>query len=320
MFTTNSEDYRDLKLIFGNEKRIQKIDYFFHNANSALKRNILSKYPFDMKASNMEDRIWSKKILSLNKNYQIVYQPKASVFHHHGLHHSNKEKRLKGVVKIMKSMEKDNLIPEVLKPEKQNIYAFIVGKVPSKNQLKFYKTNLKLIRELKNNKNIKKIIILTDIKFKKIIEKIETNKFIFISRDKKNKKQKIIELIKTIYLKFKNFDIDYLMYFNLDYENRPNNVISKLLSTLTKKNIEISTFAYQVDTNIWESKKGKYKSKSSQLGYKKNSKIFFNTLYGLGSLFFFNSLKKKMQEMHIEMLKFKNPIYLQRFSKTDYEN
>ena len=28
MFTTNSEDYRDLKLIFGNEKRIQKIDYY----------------------------------------------------------------------------------------------------------------------------------------------------------------------------------------------------------------------------------------------------------------------------------------------------
>ena len=31
-------------------------------------------------------------------------------------------------------------------------------------------------------------------------------------------------------------------------------------------------------------------------------------------------MQKKMQEMHIEMLKFKNPIYLQRFSKTDYEN
>ena len=28
MFSTNSQDYRDLKLIFGNEKRIQKIDYF----------------------------------------------------------------------------------------------------------------------------------------------------------------------------------------------------------------------------------------------------------------------------------------------------
>ena len=48
MFSTNSQDYR-FKLIFGNEKRIQKIDYFFHNANSAIKRNILKKYPFSEK-------------------------------------------------------------------------------------------------------------------------------------------------------------------------------------------------------------------------------------------------------------------------------
>lgn len=320
MFTTNSEDYRDLKLIFGNEKRIQKIDYFFHNANSALKRNILKKYPFNENATNMEDRIWSKQILSLKKNYQIVYQPKASVFHHHGLHHSNKKKRLNGVIKIMKSIEQDNLIPEVLKPEKQSIFAFIVGKIPSKNQKSFYKTNLKLVKDLKNNNNIKKIIVLTDRKFKNKIEKIASNKFIFIRRNKINKKQKIIDLIKTVYSKFKNYDIDYLMYFNLDYTNRPKNVVSKLLNTVTKKNIEISTFAYQVDTNIWEAKQGKYKSKNSQLGQKSNSKIFFNTLYGLGSLFFFNSLKKNTQEMNIEMIKFKNPIYLQRFSTVDYEN
>ena len=63
-----------------------------------------------------------------------------------------------------------------------------------------------------------------------------------------------------VYSKFKSFDIDYLMYFNLDYITRPKNFISKLLTTVTK-NIEISTFAYQVDTNIWESKSGKYKSK-----------------------------------------------------------
>ena len=320
MFSTNSQDYRDLKLIFGNEKRIQKIDYFFHNANSAIKRNILKKYPFSEKVTNMEDRIWSKNILSLNRGYQIVYQPKASVYHHHGLHHSNKEKRLRGVVKIMKSIEEDNLIPDILKPERQNIYAFIVGSFPNKDEKLFYKINLKLIKDLKNNINIKKIIILVDNEFKKRINKISSNKFIFINRTKINKKQKIIDLIKMVYSKFKSFDIDYLMYFNLDYITRPKNFISKLLTTVTKKNIEISTFAYQVDTNIWESKSGKYKSKSSQLGHDQDSKIFFNTLYGLGSLFFFNSLKKETQEMSIEMLKLKNPLFLQRFSRSEYEN
>ena len=320
MFTTDSEDYRDLKLIFGNEKKIQKIDYFFHNANSVIKRKILNKYPFSNIATNMEDRIWSKNILSLKKKYQIVYEPKASVFHHHGLHHSNKQKRLQGVVKIMKSIENDNLIPEVLRPDKQKIYAFIVGKTPKKNQFLFYKTNIKLVNELKNNKNISKIIVLVDNKFKKKIEKLNSNKFIFLKRTKKNNKQKIIDLINSVYIKFKNFDIDYLMYFNLDYIKRPSNFIGKLLETIIKKNNDISTFAYEVDTNIWESINGKYQPKSSQLGHRKNSKIFYNTLYGLGSLFFFNSLKNRnMLGSKIEMLKFKNTLYLQRFSRLEHE-
>ena len=85
----------------------------------------------------------------------------------------------------MKSLEEDNLIPDVLKPERQNIYAFIVGSVPNKDEKLFYKINLKLIKDLKNNINIKKIIILVDNEFKKRINKISSNKFIFIKRTRK---------------------------------------------------------------------------------------------------------------------------------------
>ena len=67
------------------------------------------------------------------------------------------KKKIEGVVKIMKSIEEDNLIPDVLKPERQNIYAFIVGSVPNKDEKLFYKINLKLIKDLKNNINIKKL-------------------------------------------------------------------------------------------------------------------------------------------------------------------
>ena len=56
----------------------------------------------------------------INKKYQIVYEPDASVYHHHGLHHSNTKKRLDGVIKIIKSIEKDNLLPDMLDISNQN--------------------------------------------------------------------------------------------------------------------------------------------------------------------------------------------------------
>ena len=93
MYNTESQNYRDLKIVFGNDKRIQKKDYFFHNANSAIRASLLRKYPFSEKATNIEDRIWAKQILDLNKNFQIIYEPRAAVFHHHGLHQSNNKKR-----------------------------------------------------------------------------------------------------------------------------------------------------------------------------------------------------------------------------------
>ena len=77
--------------MFRNDKRIQK-KIIFHNANSAIRASLLKKYPFSEKATNIEDRIWAKQILDLNKNFQIIYEPKAAVFHHHGLHQSNNKK------------------------------------------------------------------------------------------------------------------------------------------------------------------------------------------------------------------------------------
>jgi rhamnosyltransferase len=320
MFSTNSSDYRDLKLVFGNEKKIQKKDYFFHNANSAIKRSILKKYPFSDKASNMEDRIWSKKILSTNKKYQIVYEPDASVYHHHGLHHSNTKKRLDGVIKIIKSIEKDNLLPDMLDISNQNTYSFLVGKTPSTNIDLYLKNNLKLIKQLNQNNFIKKIIFLIDPVLTKKIKSINSDKFVFLKRNKKMNSSRINELINIIYTKFKNDDVDYLLYFNLDYISRPTNSISKLLSSINTKTADIFTYALEEKSNIWLKKNGKYSPKNSQLGISKNSNIYLSAMYGLGSLFFFNSIKNKnMIKKHVEMIIIKNTKFLQRFSKSKYD-
>ena len=93
-FTSNS-DRRDLLLIFGLDRKIQIKDSFFHNANSMLPRAIWDKFPFDEKATNIEDRIWGK--LVIEAGYEIIYEPSASVYHYHGLHqHGNSSIRAKG--------------------------------------------------------------------------------------------------------------------------------------------------------------------------------------------------------------------------------
>jgi len=51
--------------VFGLDRRVQVKDSFFHNANSAFRREVWEKIPFDEQVTNIEDRVWAKKILSL---------------------------------------------------------------------------------------------------------------------------------------------------------------------------------------------------------------------------------------------------------------
>ena len=95
-------DKRDLYNTFGNEKRVQKKDTFFHNANSAFKRKIWNKIKFDEKILHIEDRVWAHKILKLG--YKIIYQPKSKVYHWHGINQSLDLKRCEEIVSILENL------------------------------------------------------------------------------------------------------------------------------------------------------------------------------------------------------------------------
>ena len=56
-------------------------EYFYSNVNSAAKKEILVKYPFNESLPYAEDQVWSKEIIK--KGYLILYSPEASVFHSH---------------------------------------------------------------------------------------------------------------------------------------------------------------------------------------------------------------------------------------------
>ena len=100
---TNDLDKRDLLTVFGLDPRIQVKDSFFHNANSAFTREMWSKFPFDEEVTNIEDRVWGVEVI--NSGFNIAYEPKASVFHWHGINHGLNQKRAKKIVKILEKIE-----------------------------------------------------------------------------------------------------------------------------------------------------------------------------------------------------------------------
>jgi len=99
---SNIFDKRDLWTTFGLEKKTQTKDYFFHNANSIIRKSVWRKIPFDENLNGVEDRDWARKVL--HKGYSIIYEPQASVYHYHGIHQSGDEKRCKRVVKIIETI------------------------------------------------------------------------------------------------------------------------------------------------------------------------------------------------------------------------
>jgi len=100
---TSDLDKRDLLTVFGLDKKIQVKDTFFHNANSAFRRDIWEKYPFDETVTNIEDRVWGERVVSDGLN--IVYEPSASVYHWHGIHQDLNPDRAKNIVRILESLD-----------------------------------------------------------------------------------------------------------------------------------------------------------------------------------------------------------------------
>ena len=49
---TDPVDKRDLLIVFGQDRRVQVKDYFFHNASSMLRRDVWDAFPFD-------EEVWS---------------------------------------------------------------------------------------------------------------------------------------------------------------------------------------------------------------------------------------------------------------------
>ena len=162
-------DKRDLYNTFGEEKRIQSKDTFFHNANSAFKKKLWNKIKFDEKILHIEDRVWAHDILQLG--YKIIYQPKSKVYHWHGINQSLDLKRCEEIVSILENLnyvtgKKPNLIK--FKNLKCAAVIPIIGKtlsIKNKNLLEL------TINQIKQSKLVDDIYLYSNNKENKNISK-----------------------------------------------------------------------------------------------------------------------------------------------------
>lgn len=131
---TDPLDKRDLLLVFGQDKRVQKKDYFFHNANSMISRDVWDAYPFDESVTNIEDRVWGKQVT--DAGFNLVYEPEAGVYHYHGLHQGNDVKRAKGVASILERVDRDLFfgLPQCMMPGVVNVSAIVPIRDQASNQ------------------------------------------------------------------------------------------------------------------------------------------------------------------------------------------
>ncbi len=78
---TLTYEQRNLLTGFPFGARRQTSQFFFHNANAALRRAVWERAPFDETLPGLEDREWARRVLA--RGWQIVYEPLAMVYHEH---------------------------------------------------------------------------------------------------------------------------------------------------------------------------------------------------------------------------------------------
>jgi rhamnosyltransferase len=279
---TSAVDKRDLLIVFGQDRRVQIKDYFFHNANSMLRRDVWEQFPFDEQVTNIEDRVWGKAVIEAG--YRIVYDPEATVYHHHGLHQGNALERAKGVVSIIERVDEGlvNELPESLRPEHANIGAV----VPVQGEIETGSLEDRLltgaIAALKQAKYVDHIYLVAGSSA--LAERLGVN---WINRheltdaDMMSLDELMSEVLRII--ESRNDFPEALLYVNYDYPFRPPDLFDDLISDAQYKGYD-TVFPGLVDFGHYWFHNGsdEFKQTDPSLKSRDQREPIYRALYGLG--------------------------------------
>tara|TARA_X000000950_G_scaffold288880_1_gene408072 strand:+ start:6379 stop:7749 length:1371 start_codon:yes stop_codon:yes gene_type:complete len=250
-------DKRDLLLLFGLDKKVQTKDPFFHNANSAFRKELWKKINFDENTTNIEDRIWGHEVIK--KGYKIIYEPLASVFHFHGVHQNLDPDRCANVVSIMERTGKKytNVYNNFEKHSNRKLK--IVAILPIKGKPITYKDKYLMeytIKHALSNKLIDEVYVTTDNKKTSVISKKLGAKSPFLRPSSLS--NKAVDLLTVCQYTLKqiekkiNPDLVYIITEN--FPLRGEDLLDKMYNALKKKGLEMISACKRERAGVWTKK------------------------------------------------------------------
>ena len=278
-------DKRDLLIAFGLDRRVQIKDYFFHNANSMIRRDVWEQIPFDESVTNIEDRIWAKAVI--DEGYRLAYEPEAAVYHHHGIHQNNDPQRAKNVVSVIEQVERSgdlNDLPESLKPENCCVAAVlpVLGEV---KEIAGHNLLAELVQQLKSTRYVKSIYVFSECESAaSCAQRFEVN---FIPRpgwllSKEKSIEDVLQYSLEEIERAGNYP-DVILYANYLYPFRPQSLFDELIRDLQYRGLDTVFPGYRDYQNYWaRTPDGNFIQVGESLKPREHKQPLYRSLYGLG--------------------------------------
>lgn len=245
-------DKRDLLVTFGLDRRVQKKDIFFHNANSMIRREVWEQYPFDEEVSNVEDRVWARAVI--DAGYVLIYEPEAAVYHYHGIYQGNNAARVQGAVQVMEALDDSEEVRQPMDPTALEIAAIIpvrtkAGGVDADERL------LEMtVEAAKSSKYIDRVIVASDDKA--LGGKIERwgaeAPFVrpaALSKPGVRSDQVLQYALKR--LEQSNYSPDLVVPLEVTYPFRPEGLLDRLIEHLLELGLDTAIAAFAEDRPYW---------------------------------------------------------------------
>ena len=273
---TSPDDSRDLLMTFGLEVRLQKKDFMFHNAHSIIWRDVWKRIPFDEKTKNIEDRIWGKEVIQ--SGYQIKYDPKPQVFHHHGLHQhgNNISFRAGNISKVIRGMEGLALqeLPAFLRPSDKEVPILIPINRPIKDTKPLVRYIESLLKE-----NVDKIFLYSSQKIPAIPDEVT-----FIKRQTKPSDEILFMLQDALSLVEKKLrrSVDALSVCDFRYQYPILDAPTKCKELMFTRNHKYVAYAYP-DKGVHWSFDGNNLKPLNKLTKSNTDQIIYRLTFGQGT-------------------------------------
>ncbi|MEO5347028.1 MAG: glycosyltransferase family 2 protein [Magnetococcus sp. YQC-9] len=315
---TDDVDKRDLMIVFGLDRRVQIKDYFFHNANSMLRRDLWEKFPFDEQVTNIEDRVWGKAVIEAG--YQLIYEPDATVFHHHGLHQGNDAQRAKGVISIIEQVDGSEVLqglPSSMLPEASHVVAVVplLGEIP---HLADRELLTDLVRSLKAARYVKEIHIFSENPAAKRIALAEGVHFIARPEELLSDSKSIEDVLAyalAVIEQSGSFP-DAVLFANPLFPFRPEGLWDELVRDAQFKGLDTIFPGFPDYGNTWWRKgEGEFLLVGEGLMPRAHKDPLYRAMYGLGCLSRAPIIRSgKLVGGRIGILPFDNPLYTLRYN------